>query len=345
MNPEMPIVVLVGTAYERGIAHGSRFKRQISDILDRDLGQLTAADLAVVRMRASDGFERIRSFAPQVADEIKGIADGMGRDVQDLVLRSGFELFKPMDDTGCSALSAKTQSGAIAAQNWDGLPSKHGDLALFLHFAPDGFQFAVVDSFGSLGAAGMNRHGLGLVNTDLLLSGTKAGIPSRVVRRLILEMPDVRSAAQRIRELPHMGGRAYLLADRKGDVTAVEVSARSGANFLPAADVYVHTNNTVLPATREEEDTEALSRVYPSSTARLSALGSALKREKISVDGVKQMLRDETGAPDSVCKTSSTSEPTETAFSIVMDCSRGEMHLSAGRPTMNAYRTISLPAV
>lgn len=343
MNRELPIVVLVGTAYERGLAHGTRFKRQISEILDRDLGQLTPTDLASARSRAGGAFKRIEAIAPHVAEEIKGIAAGVGRELHDLILRSGFELLKPINDTGCSAVALQTPSGAIAAQNWDGLPSKHADLALFLHFSQDGFQFAVIDSFGSLGAAGINRYGLGLVNTDLILKGTQAGLPSRVVRRLILEATDVATASQTIKELPHMGGRAYLVADRAGDIAAVEVSAVSGANFFPVGQVQLHTNNTLLFATSQEEDTEALGRIYPSSATRLSSLRTACDREPASVDGVKRMLSNEVGAPDSVSKTSSEAEPTETAFSIILDCGRGELHVAGGRPACTPYRTISLP--
>lgn len=261
----------------------------------------------------------------------------------ELVLRSGFELLKPVSDTGCSALALKTTSGAIAAQNWDGQPHKHSELALFLHFSQSRFQFAVVASFGGLGFVGMNNRGLALVNNDLILNASRDGIPSQVVRRLVLEMPDVKSAARRIASLQHMGGRSYLLADRTGEIAAIEVSAKSGANFLPPAEVHLHTNNALLPVTCGEEDKKTLLGMYPSSAARLVALQAAVAREELNVDGVKRALRDESGAPDAVCKTASANEPTETAFSIVMDCSRGEMHLAAGKPSVNAYRKIVLP--
>lgn len=340
---EMPIVVLVGTPYERGVAHGSRFRSEIANILDRDLSLLPEHELSEARVRAAAAFEAIRTRAPQVAEELVGIAVGAGRTVPELVLRSGFELLKPFSDTGCSALAIKTESGAIAAQNWDGLPSKHADLALFLHFSQSGFLFAVVTSFGGLCNVGMNNRGLALVNNDLLLKTSRVGIPSQVVRRLVLEASDVGSAARKIASLSHIGGRSYLLADRSGEIAAVEVSAKSGANFLPPSEVLVHTNNALVPVTRDEEDREALAGMYPSSAARLSALRAATSREERTVDGVMRILRDESGAPDSVCKTASSSEPTETAFSVVMDCARGEIHLSAGKPSVNSYRRIALP--
>lgn len=343
MNAEMPIVILAGTPYERGVAHGSRFHQEIATILERDLSLLPEHELSKAHRRAVAAFEAIRTVSPPVAEELAGIAEGAGRTVPEIVLRSGFELLKPNNDTGCSAVSIKTKSGAIAAQNWDGLPSKHSDLALFLHFSQSGFQFAAVASFGGLGFAGMNNRGLALVNNDLILNGSKDGIPSQVIRRIVLDMPDVKSAADKISSLQHMGGRSYLLADRTGEIAAVEVSARSGANFLATAEFHLHTNNALLSVTCAEEDTKTLLGMYPSSAARLAALQAAVERVDLCVDGVKQVLRDESGAPDAVCKTASANEPTETAFSIVMDCSSGEMHLAAGKPSVNAYRKIVLP--
>jgi predicted choloylglycine hydrolase len=343
MNMEMPIVVVVGTPYERGFAHGARFRNEISTILERDLRLLREHKLSEARGRAAATFEAIRTVSPQVAEELVGIAEGTGHTVPEIVLRSGFELFNPPSDTGCSALAVKSKSGAIVAQNWDAQPFKHSELAIFLHFSHNGFQFAVVASFGGLGFAGMNNRGVAIVNNDLILSGARDGIPSQVVRRLILEMPDVKSAAHRIASLQHMGGRSYLIGDRTGEIAAVEVSAKSGANFLPPADVQLHTNHALLPVTRDEEDTTSLFGIYPSSAARLAALQAAVAREELNVDGVKQVLCDESGAPDAVCKTASLNEPTETAFSIVMDCFRGEIHVASGKPSINGYRSIIVP--
>ncbi|WP_250482402.1 C45 family peptidase [Caballeronia sp. GACF5] len=340
---EMPIVVLAGTPYERGVAHGTRFREEISTILDRDFRLLSDHELSQARVRATATFKAIRTVSPHVADELLGIAEGSGRTVPEIVLRSGFELFSPLNDTGCSAIAVKTKSGAIVGQNWDALPFKHADLAVFLHFSDKGLMFAIVASFGALGVAGMNNRGVAIVNNDLILGGARDGIPSQVVRRLVLETQDVKSAAHTLSSLQHMGGRSYLIGDRTGDIAAVEVSAKSGANFLPPGDVLVHTNHALLPVTSSEEDTKSLLGIYPSSAARLAALQAAVACGNLDADGVKQVLRDESGAPDAVCKTASANEPTETAFSIVMDCGRGEIHVVAGKPSVSAYRRIIIP--
>lgn len=342
---DMPTIILVGTPRERGVAHGAQFRNEIAHALARDLHSLPEAKQSVAKRRAVDAFEAIRAASPDTADELMGIAEGAGQPVPNLVLRSGFELFSPNSDTGCSAIALKTKAGSIVAQNWDGPVQKQSELGLFLHFSREGFEFAVVASLGGLGWVGVNRRGLALVNNDLLLDGARDGIPSQVVRRIVLARIDVKSAADALAGLPHMGGRSYLIGDKAGEIAAAEVSPKSGAHFLPPADVHLHTNNALLPTTRAEENQQALLGTYPSSVARLAALQGALTSEELSVEGVKRVLCDQTGTPNAICKTASSDEPTQTAFSIIMDCGRAEMHLAFGKPSADSYRKIVLPPV
>lgn len=236
--------------------------------------------------------------SPDTALEIQGIAKGSEQSDSDIVLRSGSELLQRKCDNGCSAVALRVSTGALVAQNCDAPAHKRPELALFLHFSRSAFEFAVVASVGGLGWVEMNRYGLALVNNDLILNGYREGIPSQVVRRILLEMPDLSSAKNALADLPHMGGRSYLIGDA-GEVSAADVSAK---RKLPATGRNSnYTNNALLPATRDEENRAALCRTYPSSAARLSALDKALARENLDVEGAKRVLCDRTGSPDAVC--------------------------------------------
>ncbi|MCB1471177.1 MAG: acyl-CoA-6-aminopenicillanic acid acyltransferase [Rhizobiaceae bacterium] len=340
---EMPVIILSGMPYERGFAHGRQFQDEIAHILSRDVALRSNAALLEARKRADMAFKAIWATSLDVAEEIRGIAEGSRQPLADIVLRCGFELFKLGSDSGCSTVAAKSHAGAIVAQNWDAPVEKATELGLFLHFSRNGFEFAVVASLGGLGWVGMNRHGLALVNNDLVLNGYTDGVPSQVVRRLALAEPDTKRATDTLMSMPHMGGRSYLIGDRTGHVAAAEVSAKTGTHFLPAADVQLHTNNALLAATSLEEDQPALLQTYPSSAARLDALQATFAIAERSVEGLKKVLSDETGSPNAVCKTASADEPTQTAFSIIMDCSAGEIHLAFGKPKPESYRKFILP--
>lgn len=340
---EIPILVLAGAPYERGHSHGAYFRHELASVVTQDFAAFSRSELLAAKQRAIATFDAIRVASPETAQEIEGIAAGARLPLQDVVVRIGFELFKISSGNGCSAVCLKSNTGAIVAQNWDAPVHRHPELALFLHFSELGFEFATIGSIGGLGWVGINRHGLAMVNNDLILDGYGDGVPSQVVRRIMLTMRDVRSAADAITPIQHMGGRSYLLGDRAGDICAIEVSAKSGTHFLPPADVHLHTNNALLPPTQNEECLDALSAIYPSSASRLVALENGLARGCLDVQGMKRLLCDETGAPNAVCKTASTDEPTETAFSIIMDCGRGELHFTSGKPSLDSYRKIVLP--
>ena len=78
-----------------------------------------------------------------------------------------------------------------------------------------------------------------------MLSSATRGLPSQVVRRLILREKTVGSAVRRLRGLPHMGGRSYLLGDAAGVVAGVEVAAGVGARVNQSESPVLHTNHAV----------------------------------------------------------------------------------------------------
>ncbi len=238
------------------------------------------------------------------------------------------------------ALTAR--GGALVAQNWDAPPGAIDELAFFLHLGPNGVEHAVVATIGGLGWVGCNRQGFAFVNNDLLMRQAGDGLPSQIVRRLMLAEPDILSAIKRLASLRHMGGRSYLLGDRNGNVAAIEVSPAHGAKTVTQTSPVFHTNHALQMDIRTDQDEAALQRVYPSSRARYAALtrhGGALSDPQ----AIMALLANEDGAPDAICKAASDREPTQTAFSVIFDCGRREIHLCAGAPARNAYVKVDLP--
>ncbi|AZO22632.1 acyl-CoA-6-aminopenicillanic acid acyltransferase [Mesorhizobium sp. M1E.F.Ca.ET.045.02.1.1] len=337
----IPVVVLSGSPYERGFQHGNRFAGAIGQSLGARLASLSTAEMSEVFQRASTVLATIDMMAPEVGAEIRGIADGVGRDVLDIVLRSSFELLTPSALTGCSGLAVQTSDGALIAQNWDGPPGSDAEQALFIHVSAGGFEFATVASAGGLGWVGLNRAGFGLVNNDLILTSRSDGIPSQIVRRVFLGCQDVDAAIERAKSLPHMAGRAYLFGDASNQIASVEVSARHGVSVCRSASFFAHTNHALDAQIRDDEDAELLARQYPSSQKRLEIL-KARGAHCTNADEVMVTLRDQTDAPDAVCKQTSVREPTQTAFSVAMQCWDRTLFLARGMPSVAEYQRISL---
>lgn len=330
-----PIVTLCGSPHQRGRQHGRLFADRIAGAIAALRETTGAARWEEVQDRIRHDMPMLIAIAPDALEEIAGIAEGARVAVEDTIAHIGFEYFKA-PPRGCSALALASGDGAIVAQNWDAPAGESARLALFLHSDVSGFQAAIVGPVGGLAWVGVNRHGLALVNNDLLLHGRNRGIPSQIVRRLCLAEASVEAALDVLVRVPPIAGRAFLLGDAAGAVAAVEVSALDGVHVLGRRGPLLHTNHALVPALTAVEDKVALDATYPSSQRRLQRMRAARPAPR-TVDAVKGLLRDEDGAPNSVCKHLSADEPTQTTFSIVMETAARRIYLAIGRPSASPY--------
>ena len=268
--------------------------------------------------------------------ELKGMAMATGLAPLDIYLLSCFEYFSE-GRTGCTSLGLSTAEGAFVAQNWDAPVNSTEELVVIVHEDGNG-RLITIASAGTLGWVGMNDQGLAFVNNDLILDNRAAGLPSLVVRRMMLAQQNMERALEVLRRHHHMSGRCFLLGEASGRLKVVEVSPSAGVAET-APQVITHTNHPLFPPIAVWEDVEAVARLYPSSRERLRA---ANRLPLTSIDDIKTMLRDRAGAPDAICKSPSAREPTETAFSVIFDCGRREATIAIGRPDQNPYHRIGL---
>jgi len=333
----IPVVLLQGTPFERGRQHGVRFRHEIANATAAARSLHGEAAYEKARREAGAAFPAIEARAPDVAAELQGIAGGSALDPIDILLRSGFEFFQTAPASGCSAVAVATPQGALVAQNWDAPPNFAPELVLLLHFGPDGFEQAIIASHGGLGWVGCNRHGLAFVNNDLMMTSTVPGLPSQIVRRLILRERSVAAALEQLRSLPHMAGRSYLLGDASGAVAGVEVAAQAGARVNQAASPVLHTNHALDPDIAREESAAMLAATYPSSRHRYDVLRRKLPAGP-DVPAIAALLADEEGLPDSVCKVASPAEPSATLFSVIFECGARSLLLCPGAPAQHSYQ-------
>jgi isopenicillin-N N-acyltransferase-like protein len=342
-NFTFPIVLLEGTPRARGRQHGERFRDEIAAALATLRQENSPAAFASARGKAETAWPMILTRAPEIADEIQGIAEGSAMQLPDILLRVGFEFFDTPPPAGCTAMAFKGPQGAVLGQNWDAPPAAAKELVLFIHRGPHGFEQVVIASIGGLAWVGSNRHGLALLNNDLMLHSRGPGLPSQIVRRIVLKESSVGTALAAMRLLPHMAGRSYLLGDSTGDVAGIEVSAGRGVCVNQRTVPVLHTNHALDSDIRADEDQAALMKSYPSSRHRLQVL-QRFAPGISSVDHLAAVLGNREGVPDSICKDYSKAEPTQTAFSIIADCGKRVLHVCPGSPAVHAYHPILLPA-
>jgi isopenicillin-N N-acyltransferase-like protein len=329
----IPVLHLHGDAYTRGYQHGVAMRLAIQAAAERSRRTHVHGGLQRAKRLAGHSWTLIETVAPDITAEMKGIAEGSGLAPLDVYLLSGFEFFNHASPAGCTTAAIATGSGAVVAQNWDAPPGTEEQLVLLVHDTGDD-GFAMITTPGTLGWVGMNRSGFAFVTNDLMLDTAEHGLPSLVVRRLLLREKTVRAGLETLARHDHRAGRCYLLGDGRGEVAGVEISPSIGSVLLPGHPL-VHTNHPVIPALATRENIETVARVYPSSRERLSYAHHRSVRE---AKDVFQLLASAEGAPDAICKSASQREPTQTAFSVVFDCRNATASICIGRPDRGTYR-------
>ncbi len=330
---QLPIIHVSGAPFARGKQHAVALRARIHEAVRRQRQSCNDVGMRHAAQQAARSWHQLEAGFPNVAAEIRGIAEGSGLAPLDIYLLSGFEFFESAPSSGCTTAACETTNGAIVAQNWDAPPGTERDLVLMIHECGDN-SLMMVTSPGTLGWVGMNRAGLALVTNDLMLDVADHGLPSLVVRRSLLGHARTSDAMNAVRELGHRSGRCYLIGDAGGDIAGVEISPMIGAHAFSGSSI-VHTNHPVLAETALMEDIEAVARVYPSSRERLRTA----RRHSIGCrDDMQRLLTDTTGKPDAICKTTSLREPTQTAFSIILECGKRRASVCPGRPDHGDYR-------
>jgi hypothetical protein len=279
-----------GGAHERGRAHGRAFKALIASHLTAWLASLERAGLGEPRayvddmLRDTDFRTAIGAHAPDLLDEVDGIADGAE---QPRALLFALQLLdeewayrlRRRADAGklqkCSSVAVVSPGGPTwIGQNMDLGSYTDGHQILLRMAAADGRPAALVFSTaGMIGLLGVNAEGVGVcVNSLPQLPSAAAGVPVAFVIRRVLQAASLAEAAELVQTLPHATNQHYVLAE-PGAICSFEASAASVTEFHPPQpDRVLHTNH---PLSAEQGAPESET-ARENTVARLASLTGRL---------------------------------------------------------------------
>lgn len=354
----MRCIQIKGTPYERGMAHGTQLAAEIKRMVHTNSKTLTADMESFSLQMPSDvdlsnllntSISFTQEFAPDVVDELKGLADGAGLDLDKIVLLNSFidlsvlcfEMFHNRLIPGCTCFAAASPAtlddGIYIGQNYDWSESFRSGVVLLRIESPPNPTALCFSIAGMLGLAGMNSAGLAIVINALTPRDICLGIPYTVVLRKALEQPDIANAIDVILKARRFSGVSYLLADRSGEILCLETTARD-SEVLYALDGYLgHTNHYVhsrlavydadVPGAREGD-----------SYVRWSRVNKMLRQRagNIELHTLKEVACDHVGYPHSICNHPST------LASIIMDLQSLELWASLGNPCESPYTRFKL---
>src|SRR5919197_1125232 len=348
-----PLVAIEGDARERGRQYGRRAGERIETGLRSYMSAWTpgATSREAVLERARRVTPVIGDAFPDLLEEMRGIAEGAERSLEEIVaLNARTELLHTRDEgcTSAAILPQRAGGHTLIGQNWDWRPSCR-ESAILLQVRPDrGPALLTFVEAGMLARIGMNSSGIGLcgnfLNSDL--DYKQSGVPIPVLRRAILMSSSLPAAVGEVLRSPRSFSSNHLLAHRDGE--AIDLEASPGEVFTLFAEdgLLVHSNH-FKAAQHLLRDTGLPRRPDSLFRDRRVRQYLATRPGPVGPSDLMGALRDHFGRPDSVCRHRAPrwdGTEIETVASVVMDLTEGALWVCPGPVCENEYRRYTLGA-
>ena len=358
MNPTedvkpFPLYRASGTHRELGREHGAQAAERIKAHLDYlyTSMKLTRDQLQARALSFRPLFEK---HCPHLLSEIEGLSEGAKIAPAEALAVNIRGALNAVQDEGCTAYAIGARGTAagslLIGQNSDMLPAAI-DFAYMLHLQPPDKPEVLMWTFGGMiGYHGLNSRGIAHFANDL--GGgprPRFGMPHYPVKRQMLECTRLNEAVELLQSIPLWANGNYVLCDGTGEILDVEATTE-GAQLLTGNDAgfLAHSNHFISQkyATKENHANSA-----DDSFPRLQRMQQLIRARfgRITVDDVKQFLRDRAGHPTSICRFAQTSDPAAswvtagiTVASIIAEPQQKRMHVAVGNQPETPFVTYEI---
>lgn len=355
-----PIITASGTPYEIGLAHGQGAKDLIQYSLDtyRDMfWDYSGISWEKACQYARTFIPAIDAYDPDYMEEIRGIAEGSGRSLDDILalnLRSEIVFqgaqVEDVPTDGCTSFVFTpdvTDNGhLLLGQNWDWKKTIQGGCIILRIQQKNKPNITMITEAGIIGKIGFNSAGIGICLNALGSSMKAEGqtIPLHIAMRGVLDSQTLSDAIQASTKMPLACSAHFMLGSANGEGVSLEMGA-GDFDIAYAVDGFLgHTNHFFHPRMDYVKDTTRVS--LPDSFLRLGRIRTLVKHlgHKVNVLDIKEFMRDHISYPDSICRHDDELEPEAkrlcTVFSVIMDLEREEMYFAPGNPCCCEYHLV-----
>ena len=351
-----PLVDVTGEAYERGLQHGRAVPERVAAgaaLYRAQLGHRGLDDATIDRL-ARSMLPQIEAFDPLCLDEMRGIADGSGVSLENVVtincrteMLYGFSRMKEEamrhdatedgDCTGLVVLPKRSATGRLMhAHNWD-WREECVDSCIVLRIrnakGPDILAFTEA---GALARHGLNSHGVSLTGNAMSCHKDFQGGPGAPVvllRRRLLESTNLAHAMRTVWSARRYCSSNMILAQSSatdGCCVSLEAAPDEVYWMLPQDDVLVHANHWLSSVALAKLHDPGLA-ARPDSLYRQHRVESAMRSvvsRGIGWSDIRSALADDFGYPDGVLrspKPADFSSISATVATTLMDAANGVM--------------------
>lgn len=355
---EIREVRLSGSGYALGLQHGKllkteigelvlKMKRNIADNVHRDAHEVLKNFYTYAQFA-----DTIRTYTPELFEEVRGIADGSGQNFKDIMAFNLLDEFWCYLDNSsnhhCSGLGVPSLNGSTSyiAQNMD-IESYTDNYQILIRLERTSKrpEQLILTHPGAIGFAGMNEAGIGAcMNTLMQLKSSQKGLPVAFIVRRILGSTDKNDLLNFIQTVPHASGQNYIIGI-KGEVYDFEASANKVVRFEPknANGTVYHTNHPIVNDDVKEwakryDPTLATKPTNSNSYIRLAAVQNRVMASPTVNDIlIKETLRSKDDKENPVCRAPKNGGFT---FASVIMTLTGTPYLqvTAGPPDQSEYK-------
>ena len=253
------------SAYARGFQHGKALSfaiklglRNFKRWIQASTGIVDSEQMLQEFISKTGYLQSAQGHAPDLVEEMQGIAAGAGVDLQELFCYQSFDeltlyllqtgmLTLAADHCTCTGLYGRQGKPNLLSHNND-MPTYHEGLGTVLHIrVPDSDLEILQGTFaGQIGQNGVNNRGLAVgMNTILDLPLSEEGVPASFHVRRLLECEDRHAAIAYLKTQSFGTAMNYIIGDREKIVT-VETWEDNVVVLDHFPDqIVAHTNHTL----------------------------------------------------------------------------------------------------
>lgn len=289
-----------------GHSHGEEFKIAIKELSEIRRSLMLAKKPSLFKKLDELALEQLecsRKFAPHLAEELEGIAEGAGLTKTDLVILNNYTDFRDitLPEEGCSTVHIQTHSEVLSGQTWDMHRSAKNYMCM-LHVPSTEMNTSqlVLTLVGCVGLMGVNSDNCLIGVNNINTNNAKTGIIWPILVRKVLEAKTLKEMESILLNAPVTSGHNYLISSPEGgehlEITPTVYEKVSALNVGQVGGIF-HTNHCLGFEVEKLEDKLSMS----STTYKRYELLSKKTYKVNDLTDFKHLLTDHDNFPLSIC--------------------------------------------
>ncbi|MEF8799344.1 MAG: C45 family peptidase, partial [Candidatus Bipolaricaulota bacterium] len=312
-SKRLNIVEISGTPFDRGKEYGSKLKERIGEFVEyliKEFQEKEGSEQDLLT-HSEKYLPFIKNYSKPIYQEMKGIAEGSGRSIEEVAMVSLHEERRSFSELAqnCTAFAVTgegTKDGSnLMGQTWDITPGlcENADPFLLKVGRESGPSFLSYTYPGMMAGAGLNTEGIGISWNSVPRLGFDYGVPTYVIIENVLRQEKIGDALSVVLQAKRAGCFNFVIGGEE-EIYSVEATPEDSA-VIYSRKTLGHANHYVTERFRNEQDfDEACGRSSASSLVRHNRINRLMEENfgEIDLNLLKKFTQDHVNFPQSICR-------------------------------------------